>query len=67
MKQEHKEALLNDDRLVSPSGYLMWSGESGYFNCREPDCPFGCEDWNLTWEEVESYYNQWEEEEWTID
>ena len=68
MKQEHKEALLNDNTLKSPSGYLMWFGDHGYFNCLEgSDCPFGCEDFPLKWDDVESYYKQWEDDEWEID
>jgi hypothetical protein len=66
MKDEHKNALLNGERLVSPTGFLIWSGKSGYFNCLDPDC-MSCEDWDLTWAELESWYNQWKEEEWEID
>jgi hypothetical protein len=46
----------------------MWFGDHGYFNCLEgSDCPFGCEDFPLKWDDVESYYKQWEDDEWEID
>ena len=66
MKSEHKEALLNGKHLESPTGRLYWYRSWGYFNCLDSDC-LSCRDWELTWEELEAYYNQWEEDEWEID
>lgn len=66
MKKEHEQALIDGKRLVSDTGYLFWTEQSGYFNCHDPDCRI-CEDWDLSWEELESWYDQWREEEWIID
>lgn len=66
MKEEHKKALIDGERLESPTGYLIWTGTSGYFNCHEPDC-MSCEDGCLTWEDVERWYGYWEECEWEIE
>ncbi len=63
MKEEHKQALLNGEMLECPTGYLIWGGISGYFNCKDPDCSL-CEDGGLTWEDVERWYGYWREDEW---
>ena len=63
MKDEHKKALEGGETLECPTGFLMWSGTSGYFDCKEPDC-MSCEDVGLTWEDVERWYGYWEEDEW---
>jgi len=66
MKEEHRQSLLNGETLECPTGYLIWFGKSGYFNCKDPDC-LCCEDGGLTWEDVERWYGHWKEEEWSID
>lgn len=50
MKEEHRQSLLNGETLECPTGYLIWFGKSGYFNCKDPDC-LCCEDGGLTWED----------------
>ncbi len=65
MKEEHKQALLDGEVLLCPTGFLMWGTTVGYFNCNEPDCP-NCEDPQLSWEDVERWYGYWKEDEWRI-
>ena len=66
MKKEHRKALKNGQRLECPTAFLLWDGKTGYFDCLDPDC-MSCEDYNLSWKELEDWYDRWEEDEWELD
>lgn len=66
MKEEHKKALEDGRTLYCPNGVLSWNriadeDKGGYFRL---DGAFKTRKVNLSWEEVDKYYNWFGDNQW---
>lgn len=61
MKEEHKQALMEGRSLYAPNTTIQWDGEFGYVNMTGP---IKNKKRNLSWEDVEAYYEWFEENQW---